>query len=150
MLRQPIYFGQKDLSSTGEGFESDLVEKLVGEKLRTLRSKIESQRQLVREVVIRYQNLQNTTEQKREYEAQLADATFRLTKFAEFGLAEKLQKRIGFQQDGNVLTRTRNQVGAFVEGLESLIAQNEDDLHNAHVYSPSEANVAFFSEYFAE
>jgi len=150
VLRQPIYFGQKDLSSTGEGFESDLVEKLVGEKLRTLRSKIESQRQLVREVVIRYQNLQNTAEQKREYEAQLADATFRLTKFAEFGLAEKLQKRIGFQQDGNVLMRTRNQVGAFVEGLESLIAQNEDDLHNAHVYSPSEANVTFFREYFAE
>lgn len=48
VLRRPIYFGQKDLSSTGEGFETDLVEKLVGEKLRALRDDIETQRQRVR------------------------------------------------------------------------------------------------------
>ncbi|HHP7726376.1 TPA: hypothetical protein ACSG64_005021 [Escherichia coli] len=46
VLRRPIYFGQKDLSSTGEDFETDLVEKLVGEKLRILRDKIETQRNM--------------------------------------------------------------------------------------------------------
>jgi ABC-type cobalamin/Fe3+-siderophores transport system ATPase subunit len=150
VLRQPIYFGQKDLSSTGDGFETDLVEKLVGEKLRPLRSKIEARRQLVREAVTRYHKLQNTAEQKREYETQLADATFRLKKFAEFGLAEKLQKRIGFQQDTNVLTRVRNQVETFIDGLESFIAEHEDDLKNAPAYFASEANIVFFAEYFAE
>lgn len=150
VLRQPIYFGQKDLSSTGEGFETDLVEKLVGEKLRPLRSRIEARRQLVREAVTRYQKLQTTAEQKKEYVAQLADANFRLKKFAEFGLAEKLQKRIGFQQDAHVLTRVRGQVEAFIEGLESFIAEHEDDLRNAPTYVASEANAAFFSEYFTE
>lgn len=150
VLRQPIYFGQKDLSSTGDGFETDLVEKLVGEKLRPLRSKIEARRQLVREAVNRYQKLQNTAEQKREYETQLADATFRLKKFAEFGLAEKLQKRIGFQQDGNAIARIRNQVGNFIDGLQSFIAEHEDELKNATAYQASEANSAFFAEYFAE
>ena len=150
VLRQPIYFGQKDLSSTGEGFETDLVEKLVGEKLRPLRGKIEERRQLVREAVTRYQKLQTTAEQKKEYETQLADATFRLKKFAEFGLAEKLQKRIGFHQDGNVLSRVRSQVETFIEGLESFIAEHEDDLKNAPAYLASEANNAFFAEYFAE
>lgn len=150
VLRQPIYFGQKDLSSTGDGFETDLVEKLVGEKLRPLRSKIEARRQLVREAVNRYQKLQNTAEQKREYETQLTDATFRLKRFAEFGLAEKLQKRIGFQQDGNAIARIRNQVGNFIDGLQSFIAEHEDELKNATAYQASEANTAFFSEYFAE
>jgi len=58
VLRRPIYFGQKDLSSTGEGFETDLVEKLVGEKLRALRQEIETQRQRVREMATRWLKLQ--------------------------------------------------------------------------------------------
>jgi hypothetical protein len=33
ILYKPVYFGQKDLSSTGDGFEKDLVEKLIGERL---------------------------------------------------------------------------------------------------------------------
>jgi len=150
VLRQPIYFGQKDLSSTGEGFEKDLVEKLVGEKLRPLRARIEARRQVVREAVTRYQKLQNTAEQKKEYETQLADASFRLKKFTEYGLAEKLQKRIGFQQDKNALTRMRDQVDNFMEGLDSFISEHEDDLKNAAAYLASEANVSFFSEFFTE
>ncbi len=150
VLRQPIYFGQKDLSSTGDGFETDLVEKLVGDKLRPLRSRIEIQRQTVREAVMRFQKLSNTAEQKQDYAAQLADATFRLEQFAKFGLAEKLQKRVGFQHDSNALTRVRHQVGTFIEGLESFIAEHEDDLKNAPVYRASEANADFFAEYFSE
>ncbi len=34
IIKNPIYFGQKDLSSSAEGFEKDLVEKLVGDSLR--------------------------------------------------------------------------------------------------------------------
>lgn len=150
VLRQPIYFGQKDLSSTGDGFETDLVEKLVGEKLRPLRGKIEARRQLVREAVTRFERLQNTAEQKRDYQTQLDDANFRLKKFAEFGLAEKMQKRIGFQQDGNALTRVRNQIEAFIEGLEAFIAEHEDDLKNAPAYLASEPNTAYFADYFSE
>jgi chromosome segregation protein len=99
VLRRPIYFGQKDLSSTGEGFETDLVEKLVGEKLRTLRDEIETQRQHVRDAASRWLKLSNTAELRRDYESQLADANFRLKKFEEYGVADKLQKRLGFQQD---------------------------------------------------
>ncbi|GAH38036.1 unnamed protein product [marine sediment metagenome] len=41
VINKPIYFGQKDLSSSGEGFEKDLVEKLIGEHLNDIRLKIE-------------------------------------------------------------------------------------------------------------
>lgn len=43
IIRNPIYFGQKDLSSSGKGFEKELVEKLVGEGLYDLRGQIETQ-----------------------------------------------------------------------------------------------------------
>ena len=149
VLRRPIYFGQKDLSSTGDGFEMDLVEKLVGEKLALLRNEIEEQRQRVREAVVRFQKLSTTAEQKREYEMQLADATFRLQKFVEYGIADKLQKRVGFQQDSTALKRIREQVGNFLSGLNSFLAEYEDDLRNASTYV-SNQNAIFFTAYFVE
>lgn len=149
VLRRPIFFGQKDLSSTGEGFETDLVEKLVGEKLRSLRARIEEQRLRVREAVSRLQKLRTTAEQKKEYESQLANAEFRLKKFEEYGVADKLQKRVGYQQDAAALTRIRGQVEAFINDLDEFLAQHEDDIRNATTYR-SKQNEAFFTEYFGE
>jgi len=149
VLRRPIYFGQKDLSSTGDGFESDLVEKLVGEKLRPLRGEIETQRQRVRDAVARMLKLSTTAEQKREYETQLADAKFRLKKFEEYGIAPKLQKRVGFQQDSAALKRIRDRVANFLSGFSAFLAENEDELRNARTHASTQ-NAAFFAAYYAE
>ncbi len=120
VLRRPIYFGQKDLSSTGEGFETDLVEKLVGEKLRALRDEIETQRQRVRDAANRWLKLSNTAELRRDYESQLTDANFRLKKFEEYGVADKLQKRLGFQQDASALARMKERADSFVRRLGAI------------------------------
>lgn len=149
VLRRPIYFGQKDLSSTGEGFETDLVEKLVGEKLRVLRDEIEVQRQRVREAAQRWLKLSNTAELKRDFETQLSDANFRLNKFAEHGVADKLQKRLGFQQDAAALTRMKERSDNFILALGNLIAEHEDELRNATSYV-SKQNPGFFATYYAE
>jgi ABC-type lipoprotein export system ATPase subunit len=149
VLRRPIYFGQKDLSSTGEGFETDLVEKLVGEKLRALRDEIETQRQHVRDAANRWLKLSNTAELRRDYESQLTDANFRLKKFEEYGVADKLQKRLGFQQDAAALVRMKEQADSFVLALGQLIAEHEDDLRNATSYV-SRQNPDFFTAYYAE
>lgn len=149
VLRRPIYFGQKDLSSTGEGFETDLVEKLVGEKLQALRGEIEVQRQHVRDAAQRWLKLSNTSELKRDYEAQLVDAKFRLKKFEEYGVADKLQKRLGFQQDATALARMKERADNFVAALKQLIAEHEDDLRNATSYASTQ-NPVFFADYHKE
>ncbi|WP_415517687.1 MAG: TrlF family AAA-like ATPase [Desulfovibrio aminophilus] len=149
VLRRPIYFGQKDLSSTGEGFETDLVEKLVGEKLRVLREGIETQRQRVRDATNRWLKLSTTAEQKRDYETQLTDANFRLKKFEEYGVADKLQKRVGFQQDAAALKRLREKVENFILALNSFIGEHEDELRNVSSYV-SQQNKKFFADYYAE
>jgi len=149
VLRHPIYFGQKDLSSTGEGFETDLVEKLVGEKLRVLRDEIETQRQHVRDAVQRWIKLSNTAELRRDYESQLTDANFRLKKFEEYGIADKLQKRLGFQEDTATLTHMKERADSFVLALGQLIAGHEDELRNATSYV-SKQNPDFFTAYYAE
>ncbi|MCP1216884.1 hypothetical protein NKW53_12500 [Acetobacter orientalis] len=149
VLRSPIYFGQKDLSSTGEGFETDLVEKLVGEQLRGLRDEIDTQCQRVRETAQRWLKLSNTAEQKRDYETQLNDANFRLAKFAEHGVADKLQKRLGFQQDATALNGMKERAASFLIALGQLIAEHEDELRNATSYV-SKQNPDFFVVYYAE
>lgn len=149
VLRRPIYFGQKDLSSTGEGFETDLVEKLVGEKLRGLRDEIEVQRHLVRGAVRRWLKLSNTVELKRDYETQHADANFRLRKFEEYGVADKLQRRLGFQQDAAALARMQERAENFILTLGQLIAEHEDELRNTTSYV-SKQNPDFFKAYYSE
>jgi chromosome segregation protein len=44
VVTKPLYFGQKDLSAAGKGFGQDLVEKLVGESLKTVRDKIAAEK----------------------------------------------------------------------------------------------------------
>ncbi len=149
VLRRPIYFGQKDLSSTGEGFETDLVEKLVGEKLRVLREEIETQRQHVRDATQRWLKLSNTAELERDFETQRTDANFRLKKFEEYGVAGKLQKRLGFQQDAAALARLKERANNFILALEQLIAEHEDELRNATSYV-SKQNPDFFTAYYGE
>lgn len=149
VLRRPIYFGQKDLSSTGEGFETDLVEKLVGEKLRTRRDEIETQRQHVRDAVSRWLRFRNNAELKRDYESQLTDANFRLKKFEEYGVNDRLQKRLGFQDDDAALTRMKDRADSFVIALGQLISEHEGDLRNVTSYV-SKQNPGFFTAYYAE
>ncbi|SCB87699.1 hypothetical protein GA0061071_102289 [Kosakonia oryzendophytica] len=149
ILRRPIYFGQKDLSSTGEGFETDLVEKLVGEKLRVQRDDIEKQRQQVRYAAERWLQLNDTAELKRDYEDQLTDANFRLNKFEEYGVAEKLQKRLGFQQDDSALVRMKEKADSFVLALRQLITAHDDEMRSATNYV-SKQNPEFFAAYYAE
>ena len=60
---KPIYFGQKDLSSSGEGFEKDLVDKLLGSRLDEVRKNISQQKQKVSEAVDRLLKVTNVQEQ---------------------------------------------------------------------------------------
>ncbi|WP_457576248.1 TrlF family AAA-like ATPase [Desulfomarina sp.] len=147
ILHKPIYFGQKDLSATGEGFEKDLVEKLVGEKLFGIRSRIEAQRRKVIELVGQLKKLSNTEEKKKEYEDRKKDAEFRLKFYKKYGVEEKLQKQVDFDTDSRKCSQVVSFAKSYLEDLESFIDQYEDDLNNQRVYT-SKQNKEFFDDFF--
>lgn len=147
ILHKPIYFGQKDLSSTGEGFEKDLVEKLVGEKMAGIRSRIDEQRQRIVELVSRLKKLANTGEKKKEYESKKQDAEFRLKFYKDHGVEERLQKQIDFDADSRKCTQVITFVQTYLSELESFINQHEDDLKNQRIYT-SKQNKEFFDNFF--
>ncbi|AEB08601.1 TrlF family AAA-like ATPase [Desulfobacca acetoxidans] len=147
ILHKPIYFGQKDLSSTGEGFEKDLVEKLVGEKLTGIRSKIEAQRQKVSDTINQLERLANVAEKKEEYESKKRDAEFRLKFYKDHGVEEKLQKQVDFDADSRKCHHVISLVKDYLAGLEEFINRYEDDLKNECIYT-SRQNTVFFDAFF--
>ena len=147
ILRKPLYFGQKDLSSTGEGFEKDLVEKLVWEKLADTRTQIDAQRQKVSEAVNQLKKLSTTAEKKKEFEAKKQDAEFRLKFYKEHGVEEKLQKQVDFDADSRKCAQVISFVRSYLSDLEGFINQYEDGLKNQRVYK-SRQNREFFDGFF--
>ena len=147
ILHKPLYFGQKDLSATGEGFEKDLVEKLVGEKVRGIRSRIEAQRQTVIERVDQLKKLADVEEKKKECQNTKKDAEFRLKFYKDHGVEEKLQKQVDFDADSRKIQAVVSYVNSYLEELTLFIGQHEDDLKNQRAYT-SKQNKAFFDDFF--
>jgi len=148
VLHKPIYFGQKDLSATGEGFEKDLVEKLVGEKLAGIRSSIDTQRQKISELVDQLNKLSNIKGKKKEYEDKRRDAEFRLKFYKKHGVEKKLQKQADFDADSGKCSRVVSFVQSYLSDFEEFINQYEDDLKNQRVYT-SNQNQKFFEDFFS-
>ncbi len=149
VLRKPIYFGQKDLSSTGEGFEKDLVDKLLGSKLDEVRRNIDRQKQMVTEAVDRLMKVTNVQEQITEQKQIKQDTEHRLNFYKEHGVEEKLQKRLDFDSDVRAINKGVQLAGNFVSDLESLLAQHEDDLRNFRGYQ-SKHNDELFKKFYQQ
>lgn len=147
IIRNPIYFGQKDLSSSGEGFEKDLVEKLVGENLYDLRSEIEAQKQAVSEAVTKLQKNSNIDELIKEHKKKKEDASFRLKKFQEYGVEDKFKRQTDFNTDERNLKQMLNDVEHFIDGMTYLLEENEDTIRN-HITYKSAQNDDFFKDFF--
>ena len=130
VLHQPIYFGQKDLSSTGEGFEKDLIEKLLGSKLDEIRRIIAEQKVKVGETVDRLVKISNVTDQIEEQTKIRQDTEHRLKLYKEHGIEEKLQKRLDFDSDSRFMNKGIVLVDKFIFSLKELLAQHEDELRN--------------------
>jgi len=148
VLHKPIYFGQKDLSSTGQGFENELVEKLVGDSLIDVRHEITLKKQAVVETVRRLQKLSDVAEKQQDYQNRQADAEHRLKVFKQHGVEEKLQKQVDFEQDSRVLKGLTDFSDGYIDSLIELVARYEDDFRSRRKYG-SKQNAEFFKDVMA-
>lgn len=149
ILYKPLYFGQKDLSNTGDGFEKDLVEKLVGEKLLDIRQRIALQKQKVTDAITRLQDLSNVAEKIKEYEGKKQNASHLLSFYQQHGVEEKLEKQVDFDADSQKCADIIQGVNGFLTELGGFIDQHEDELKN-HCFYKSKQNADFFQAFFAD
>lgn len=149
VVKNPIYFGQKDLSNSGEGFEKDLVEKLLGEKLYDIRRKIEEQKQIVIDTTLRFKKLSNIDERIKEYEQKKQDAEYNMKKFVEYGIEAKFKKQTDFNADDRKLKQIINDVSQLTADLDTFINGHEDSIMNNLQYK-SNQNMDFFKGFMDE
>ncbi len=147
IISRPIYFGQKDLSSSGEGFEKDLVEKLVGDHLAGVRNRIEAQKQKVADVIAQLKKLENVEEKKKEYDAKKKDAVFKLDFYKKHSVEDKLQKQIDFEADSRKTQQVLKITKDYLGSLTNFIARYEDEIVSQNRYE-SKRNKDFFLRYF--
>ncbi len=147
VLRNPIYFGQKDLSSTSIEFEKGLVERMLGDKLSHVRTQIDTQNQEIRSIVARLGTLSSIEERIKEYQAKKDDAEYRLRQYSQYGIEEKLEKQIEYDKDVRKCNAVISTAREYIESLENLLSQYEDELKN-HLHHKSKVNSEFFTSFF--
>lgn len=140
----PVYFGQKDLSNKDADFEADLIQRLVGTRLKDIQSKIEQKKREVTNIVAEIKKLRNLNDLKKETETVIKNAEHQLKFFKEKGVEDKLKQQTLFDSDVSKLSQSESSVRNYLNELQSLIA-NHDYFFQQEI-SGSEANKEFFDE----
>lgn len=134
ILRKPIYFGQKDLSSTGEGFEKDLVNKLLGSKRDEVLLKISTQKVKVIDAVRNHTSGLGLDDLIKEQNDIKKDADHQLKFYADHKVAEKLQKRLDFDTDVKQIDATIEAADLFFQDISRICTDHESTLSSKKDY----------------
>ncbi len=127
-LKNPLFFGQKELVKRGEGSEYELVERLVGSKLDDVRREIARQKQRVLDVLGNLDKLKDLDAVEAEYRNEKRDTEFRLKLFREHGVEEQLKRQVRFNADVTHARRAADSVDKFVRDVEAFLAEQESEL----------------------
>jgi len=134
ILRQPIYFGQKDLSNKDSNFENDLINKLIGGKLTDINSEVKEQEKVIFRIINELKTLNNLSDVKKETEIAKNNAEHQLQLFKEKGIAEKMQIQTAFDTDMSKLGNYKESLDNYVNELNTLI-QNYEYLSSQQLQS---------------
>lgn len=146
VIRNPLYFGQKDLSAAGQDFGKDLVEKLVGESLRGIREEIAAKAADLKAAVTQLQAIQTDTDRLGALRSELAALEYQIEQFDKHGVKDKLEKQLSYNQDAAFTTIVDEKIEGWSHLLEEVAAKG-DDLIGALAIPTSKYSAPFFAEY---
>jgi chromosome segregation protein len=127
-LKNPLFFGQKELVKRGEGSERELVERLIGSKLDAVRREIVTQRQRVIDVLSQLDKLKDLDTLEQEYQSKQKDTEFRLELFKKYGVEQQLQRQVAFNADVTSARRIANAVNTFIRSFDTFLSEQESEL----------------------
>jgi chromosome segregation protein len=127
-LKNPMFFGQKELVKRGEGSEEELVERLIGSKLDAFRREIATQRQRVIDSLGSLDKLRDIDAVEADYQDKRRDTEFRLKLFRDHGVEEQLKRQVQFNADVTHARRSAEIVEGFVRSFETFLNDQESEL----------------------
>jgi len=141
---RPVYFGQKDLSNKDADFESDLIQRLIGTRLKDIQGRIHQKKRDVEHVVTEMKKLRNLEDLKKETETVINNARHQLDFFKKQGVEEKLKQQTIFDSDIAKLDQVNQGVSGYLSGLDALLSDNGYFFQQE--ISGSDINKEFFDE----
>ena len=146
VVNKPLFFGQKELVPKGEGFERELMEKLLGARQDSTRREIVAQKQRVIDVLANMDKLKDLDALEQEYQTKRKDAEFKLELFRQHGVEEQLRRHVDFNADVTYARRTVDAAESFVRALEGFLSAQEAEL-SAHGRIESRGNADLMNEF---
>lgn len=143
-FHSPIYFGQKDLSNKGKDFEGDLIQRLIGTRLKAVQAKIEQKKKAIEHIISEIKKLQNLNDLKKDTNTQLENWKHQLAFYKEKGIEDKLKQQTLFDSDISKLIQIESTVRNYLSELAALIS-NHDYFFQQEI-SGSEVNKELFEE----
>lgn len=140
----PVYFGQKDLSNKDADFEADLIQRLIGTRLKGVQNKIDQKKREVENIISEIKKLRNLRELKKETDTLIQNARHQLEFFKKKGVEEKLRQQTLFDSDISKVSQTNSSIRSYLHDLESIILNHEYFFQQE--ISGSEVNSDLFEE----
>lgn len=117
LINNPLYFGQKDLSFTKSGYAFELLQKLVGGKIKDDLELKEENLNSLENSIKEFLQLETIPEKVKELKTTQQDLEHRLKVFEEKGIAEKLKKQTSYSKDASTIKTLLDNVKATYEKL---------------------------------
>ena len=140
----PVYFGQKDLSNKDADFEADLIQRLIGIRLKGVQNKIELKKREVENIISEIKKLRNLKELKKETDTLIQNAKHQLEFFKKKGVEEKLKQQTLFDSDISKISQTDSSIRSYLHEVASIISNHEYFFQQE--ISGSEVNRELFEE----
>jgi len=127
-LKNPLFFGQKELVKRGEGAERVLVERLLGSKLDAIRRQIAVQRERVLDVLAGLDKLRDLDTLEQESQSKKTDTEFQLELFKKYGIERQLERKVEFNADVTRVRRAVDAAESFAGSFDSFLHEQESEL----------------------
>lgn len=148
LINNPLYFGQKDLSMTKNGYEFELLDKLLGDKTNDYSRKMEENHKELCGAIKKFHELEKLPERISDLEVENNDAERLLNIFKDKGIEEKLVKMTEFQNDDTHIVHAIDAMDEYLveyslDKLQALISKNK-----VFIQYESKYNKDLFNEIF--
>lgn len=144
IMDYPVYFGQKDLSNKDADFESDLINRLIGTKLKSIQSKINDKKREIENIVIEIKKLRNLSDLKKEINQVINNAKHQLESFKSKGIEEKLRNQTIFESDIARLKQVYQTIYDYLSDINTIVSNHSHFFENE--IKSSEINRELFNE----
>ncbi|MGI5892246.1 MAG: TrlF family AAA-like ATPase [Bacillota bacterium] len=121
ILKNTLYFGQKDLSQSSS-YELQLLDRLVGNKIGDNSKEMEQHYSELEDAIKHLIDISAIPAEIEELETKQSNLEHSLQIFEERGVADKLKKQTAFDLDLQKLSNTEKSILADIKAVESAIA----------------------------